>query len=491
MKHRTRMMVASAAILASGSAFAIDSSTVPVANQLYVSGATATNASLYQINLLASGGTCEPGTIDVYIDTAGPLAVDADDQFMVACTGRTGTSFAGQSLLLAKESNGGSNNGTRNVARAPTDASFELDFLDSTNPGCDAPVAVAATGALTGYNLHTNCANTVSRVPDAGVADVEAALFTTTTPSDIAILNPQPLFQIIFAPAVTKNLRDALQAAQGLTVGDAGPVPNITRGQLHRIYAGEAFTWDEFKTNTGADLLPGVDIYICRRGNDSGTQASYASFMMNERCNASVPGFFPPDTGTCEAGGCDWEQDSDLNGVPDFAGDFIFAGDGSGDVRGCLDYRNDNGQFAIGVLSTDTTANDTDREFRFVGIDGAPPTLVGTANGGYHFVTENVLNIRGSGPAGVPGQVVSFIVDNIGEPSVIADLNVASRNPGGDTGILGRPNGVTIFENAPPVSQATMRTNPVSSFTRSVGGSTNNCQPVSATLGSQIIGGNQ
>lgn len=491
MKHLTLAMVASAAVLASGSALAINSSGVPAANQLYVSGATATNASLYQIHLLASGGVCEPGTIDVYIDTAGPEAVDANDQFMVACTGRSGTAFATQSLLVAKESNGGSNNGTRNVARAAADPAFELDFLDASNPGCDAPVAVAATGALTGYNLHANCSNTVSRAPDAGVADVEAALFTTTTPSDIAILNPQPLFQIVFAPAVSKNLRDALQAAQGLTVGDAGPVPNITRGQLHRIFAGEAFTWDEFKTNTGADLLAGQDVYICRRGNDSGTQASFAAFVMNERCNATVPGIFAPDTGACEAGGCDWEQDLDGNSVPDFAGDFIFAGDGSGDVRGCLDYRNDNGQYAIGVLSSDTTANDTDREFRFIGIDGAPPTLSSVANGGYHFVTENVLNVRGSGPSGVPGQVVAFIVDNIGEPSVIADLNVASRNPGGDTGILGRPNGVTIFENAPPVDQATMRVNPVSSFTRSVGGSTNNCQPQSATLGSQIIGGNQ
>ena len=490
MKTLTKTLAATAAVLASSAALAVDSSTVPAGNQLYISGATATNQALYQINLLASGGSCAPGSIDVYIDTAGPSARDADDQFMVACSGAAGTAFAGQNFILAKESNGGSNNGTRNVARAPTDAAFELQFLDASNPGCDAPVAVPATGALTAYNLHANCSNTVSRVPDAGIADVEAALFTTTTPADIAALNPQPLFQIVFAPAVSQNLYEALQAAQGLSpIGDAGPVPTITRGQLHRLWAGEAFTWDEFADTTGAALLPGEDVYICRRGNDSGTQAAFAAFMMNERCNASVPGFFPPDTGDCEAGGCDWEQDLNGDLVPDFAGDFIFAGDGSGDVRACLDYRNDNNQFAVGVLSTNTTLNTTSRQIRFVGLDGAEPTLSGVANGGYPFAVENVLNIRGSGPAGVPGAVVSFIVGNIGEPNIIAELNVGSRNPGGDHGILGRANGTTIFENAPPVSQADMRTNPVSSFSLSVGGSSNNCQPASATLGSQIIGG--
>jgi len=491
MKSFTRSIAVTAAVLASSSAFAIDSSTVAPGNQLYISGATATNQALYQINLLASNGSCEPGTIDVYIDTAGPGAIDADDQFMVACNGRTGSAFAGQGILLAKESNGGSNNGTRNVARAPADAAFELAFLDASSPGCDAPVTVAASGALAEYELHANCSNTVSRVPDAGIADVEAALFLTTTPADIAILNPQPLFQIVFAPAVSLNLRNELQAAQGLIVGSEDPsqVPLITRGQLHRIYAGEAFTWNEFQTNTGADFIGGDDVYVCRRGNDSGTQAAFAAFMMNERCNATVPGFFPPDTGTCEAGGCDWAQDLDSNGVPDFAGDFIFAGDGSGDVRACLDYRNDNGQYAVGVLSTNTTVNDTDRQIRFVGLDGADPTLASVGNGGFPFVVENVLNIRGSGPSGVAGDIVDFIIDNIGEPGIISDLNVGSRNPGGDTGILGRANGVTIFENAPPVSEAAMRSNPVSSFSMSVSLSSNNCQPASATRDSQIIGG--
>ena len=470
--------VAATAALATVPAFAIDSSSVPAANQLYISGATATNQALYQIFILASNGICEPGTIDVYIDTAGPDARAADDQFMVACTGRTGSSVAGASILAAKESNGGSNNGTRNVARGTA-----LDFLDASAPGCDAPVPVAASGALAGYNLHANCGSVVPVVPDAGVADVEAALFLTTTPSDIAALSANPLFQIVFSPAVSLNLYRELQAAQGLTADDAeANVPNITRGQLARIFNGEAFTWDEFTTDTGAAFLPGEDVIVCRRGQDSGTQASFAAFVLNERCNGSVTTFVGPDDAACLAGGCDWEA-SRIN-------DFIFAADGSGDVRACLDAHDANGTYAIGVLSTNTTIRSPDRDFRFVGIDGAAPTLSASANGGYHFVVENVLNTRGA-VTGVPGSIVSEIVSTIGTPSIIADLNVSSRNAGGDHGILGRANGSTITENTPPVSEADMRTNPVSSFSRSVSGSSNNCEPVVATSGSQIIGGRQ
>ena len=208
MKTLIKGLAATAAVVVAAPALAIDSSSVPAANQLFISGATATNQALYELAILATGGACEPGSADVYIDTAGPEATDANDQFMVACTGATGSTLEGDAILYAKESNGGSNNGTRNVAR-----SIALDFLDPAGPGCDvATIAVGATGALQPYTLHTNCSTTISVVPGAGIADVEAALFTTTTAADIAALSPSPLFQILFAPAVSLNLYRAMQA---------------------------------------------------------------------------------------------------------------------------------------------------------------------------------------------------------------------------------------------------------------------------------------
>ncbi|MEO1204345.1 MAG: substrate-binding domain-containing protein, partial [Pseudomonadota bacterium] len=473
---------ASAVLLAAGSAFAIDPSTVPAGNRLFVSGATATNQALYSITILteANGGLCAPGTIDVFVDTAGAdQAIDANDQFLIACTASSQAQvpapIQGQAVLIAKESNGGSNNGTRNVAR-----STPLLFLNPTAPSCDAPIAATVGAGEQAYQIHGNCSGNISVVPDAGVADVEAALFNTTTAADIAALNPQALFQIVFAPAVSENLYRAMQTSQGLTTDDAeANVPNITRAQLHRIFSGEAFTWDEFTNPDGSAFLAGEDVIVCGRGEDSGTQASFASFVLNERCNGTVPVFVAPDDPACLLGGCDW-------GTP-FEDDFIFRGDGSGDVRACLNFHNGNGTYAIGVLSTNTTIGTAGRAIRFVGVDGAAPTLNQVANGGYQFVTENVLNIRGSGPAGGAGSLVTYITSNIGQPDVIAALNLTARNPGGDHGILGRPNGSNILENPTPVSEADMRANPVSSYTR--GG--NNCQPQSATLGSQILGGGQ
>ena len=400
---------------------------------------------------------------------------------MVACTGRAGTDFDGLSLAIAKESNGGSNNGTEQVARSLT-----LDFLDPSGPTCsNTGVAVGASGALGAYTFNFGCTGTTSEVPDAGVADVEAALFLSSTAADIAALNAEPLFQIIFAPAVSTNLYRELQDAQGLTQDDAPEnIPQLTRAQITAIFNGSLLFWDEFQTDSGGDFLAGEDIIVCRRGNDSGTQASFASFYLNERCNASVPGFVAPDVASCEAEGCDWDAS--------FGSSFVFAADGSSDVRSCLDFHNANGNFAIGVLSTNTTYNDTDRRFRFIGHDGGVPTLASTADGAYHFVTENVLNTRTPAPSGVPGDLVDYIVDNIGLPAIVSGLNESSRQTGGiDTGILSVPNGSTITVNAPPNTLAGMRTNPVSSHSRSVGGSSNNCQPQSAVSQGQVIGGNQ
>ncbi|MEO1034245.1 MAG: hypothetical protein AAFX44_01670 [Pseudomonadota bacterium] len=497
MKTIFKGLAATAAVAVAAPALAIDSSTVPASNILNISGATATNAALYELAILASGGVCEPGTADVYIDTAGPEATDANDQFMVACTGAAGSTLAGTPVLYTKESNGGSNNGTEQVARSLT-----LLFLDPSAPSCDAPFTVAAVGALQEYELHTNCTGTVSEIPGAGIADVEAALFTSTTAGDIANLSPSPLFQILFAPAVSLNLYRAMQLSQGLTQDDdPANVPNITRGQLEAIFAGVIGDWTSFKNPDGTTFATGAtapsgfggavtNIFICRRGEDSGTQASFTSFVLNERCNASVPIFVGPTTAGCLAEGCDWD-------VNVFNFDFIFAADGSSDVRACLDAKDDQGTYGIGVLSTNTSVNNTDREIRFLGVDGASPTLSSVANGGYHFVTENVLNVRSSAalpggvPTGVAGDIVDFIVDNIGLPSIISGLNVSSRNPGGDHGVLGIANGTTILPNPPPVDQQDMRDDPISSFTRSAGGSANNCQPISAIADGQILGGLQ
>jgi PBP superfamily domain len=475
-----RSLIAAALVLIAGQAFAIDSTTVPLANQKYISGATSTNVAVYDVTVLLSGGTCVSGSTDVYIDTPAPVtsAHDAAHQFLAACTGAAGSAFAGQSISIAKESNGGSNNGTRNVALAASDASFKLVFINPAAPACTGSQVVAATTALAAYTLHTGCTGLLAQVPTGGFADVDPALFLTTTPAIKAALQSLPGFQVVFSPVVNLTLYRALQAAEGLTADDSvANVPSLTRAQLHGIFAGTLLTWNQVGTNIDGTAFSTKDIYICRRGNDSGTQASFTSFFLNDRCNASVPKFFDPDVLSCLDNGCAWDSTT-------YAGSFVFAGKGGSDVQACIAYQEAQGRYAIGVLATDSVVNSTTLPMRFVGIDGAPPTLSAAGNGSYQFLVENVLNVR-TGPV---DPVMTFLSSHMGNPSIIAALNVSLRNPAGDGGILGVPNGSTITPNAPPVTVAEMRTNPVSSISRHVNG-TNNCQPQSAVPGSEVLGG--
>ena len=497
MKSTLKLAALSVLGLAAGNAVAVTSSDPSAANRVYISGATATNPALYELTILASGGICQSGGINVYIDTATvddpPVPPsdlqDANDQFMVACNAAV-PGLVGTPILISKESEGGSNNGTRDVAQ-----SNPLNFLDPANPGCTGSANIPAAGALNAYTLNYGCSNRITQVPDAGFADVESNLFFGGA-ANSALLKAEPLFQIIFAPAVSLNTYRALQTAQGLTQDDApANIPQLTRGQVTAMLNETVLTWDSLSLPGGGAFLPGEDVYVCRRGNDSGTQASFDAFFLNNRCVAAgLPPFVGP-TGNggvlgddCEPGGCDWD-------AARYGNDFVFAGDGSGDVRACLDYRDSQGQHAIGVLSTNTRYNSTDREFRFIGIDGGVPTLSGAANGGYPFLVENVLNTRVTGaPTGTQLTIANYIRDNAGLPSIVAGLNVSSQQPGGiDTGILSVP---LLFgartPNTAPVSAATMRTNPVSSYTRSVTGAANNCSP-SSTFGegipNQVVGG--
>ena len=484
MKTLIKSIAATALICASTSSFAIDSSTVPAANRLFISGATATNTALFQLPLLTTGGLCAVGTTDVYLGT---------NLFMIACTGAAGTDVAGLPIVISKESRGGSGNGTGVVARGDT-----LVFLDPDAPSCASSTTIAATSVLQSYTENSGCTGEVSNVvPKVGIADVEAALFLDSDAGTIAALSPSPLFQILFAAAVSENLYRALQTSQGLPTDDAeANTPNLTRGQLHALYAGFITNWQDFQTESGDVFATGATapssglplVFVCRRGQTSGTQASFASFVLNERCNASVPAFRAPTAGNSQSGSA-----YDRNNAT-FANALVFAGSSSGDVRACLDHRNDQGRYAIGVLSTNTDYERADgsRDFRFVGLDGVPATLQNVANGGYHFVTENVLNTAVAATlTTVEEDIRDFIVDNIGLPDIIAALNVSEQNLAGDTGILGTP-GLTAatLPNDPVVTEADMRLRPISSFTRSLP-SANNCQPQSAVADAQVLGGFQ
>mgnify|MGYP000464332713 CR=1 FL=1 len=453
--------LAAAALLTLGcvsAAHAINPASVPAANRVYFGGATATDNILENVLILQTGGVCTAGTIDIYRGT---------NQRVIACTAAI-PGLVGQPIAFFKESLGGSGNGTTPVANGTS-----LQFLDVNNAAfacTSGPTPVAATATLNAYTVRTGCTPSIAQVPGAGVADVEPVLLGAT-PAQIGNLTTNGVLGILFNPAVSLNFYRAMQTAQGLALNDLpANVPSLTSAQIRALFTGFYADFSQFD-----DLTPPADstVYVCRRGNSSGTQASFESYFLNQRCVDGVAAFVEPTTTSCLGSGCGWS--------PAFAADAVFAGSGSGDVRACLDARNDAGSWAISVLSTETTYNNTDRQFRFIRVDGELPTLESVANGRYSFFTENVINRRNGALNANQSTLVQYLIANLGQPSIIAGINTPFQaNAHGDGGVIAVPNFATIVPNASPVTQAAMRTNPVNSQLRNG----NNCTP-------PISGGNQ
>jgi hypothetical protein len=461
-----KILGASLALVAGGVgvAQAINPASVPAANRIYFSGATATDNILENVLILQTNGVCQVGTIDIYRGV---------NQRVIACNAAI-PGLVGQPIAFFKESLGGSGNGVNPVANATP-----LQFLDVDNPSFSCtggPTSVPPTATLNGYTERTGCTPNVAQVPGAGISDVEPRLLGASQ-AQINNLTTQGVLGIVFAPAVSLNLYRALQQAQGLAQNDNPEnIPNLTSAQVRALYTGFYADWSQFD-----DLQPflpaDTTVYVCRRGDTSGTQASYESYVLNQRCVDGVTGFVEATNPACEVPGCNYG--------PSFANDQVFAGFSSGDVRLCLDARNDQGRWAVGVLSTENTYNNTDRQFRWTRIDGAPPTLEAVANGRYSFFTENVINRRNGALNTTQTAVVNYLAANLGQPAVIAGVNAPFQaNPHGDGGVIAVPNFTTINPNPSPVTQAQMRTNPVNSQVRNG----NNCTPP-ISAGDQQSGG--
>jgi PBP superfamily domain len=527
MKSSLRFAIAAAlgtGALWSGSAMAVLPSTVPAENILYFSGATATDQQMEDLaRLSAAGGLCTAGTIDIF---------RGSNQRVTLCTGR-GTGLAGN-IGIAKESLGGSGNGIQPVAindplvwldvKAAGFACGGTDNNIATNDagtfnlaaGINVPAVLAATATLVAANQYTNCTpNTAPRLSMAGISDVEAGLFGFT-----GSINQRPLGQILFGVPVSLNLYRALQVAQGITATAAcdtpaeqdtdSCVPSLTKGQIAAIYSGNIVSWDQLFVNgvalsTAAGVAAPADanVYICRRGNTSGTQVFTRSYALNQGCGGG-DAFRAADSPACEADGCTFPTSG---AIP---ADFVYANFSSGNVRDCLDQRDDDNRWAIGVLSTENTVNDIGgtggdardalgtggaeshtREFRFVGINGFNPSLEVAANGGYDMVSENVCTVNTARLGVNPGGTLRTALFNrmcgdvaSGTPAGLSDLNLVrainesfDNQPHGDGGNMAKTDFVSYLVNTGPVSQSEMEANPVNAYTRSAGGSVNNCSP--------------
>jgi hypothetical protein len=217
----------------------------------------------------------------------------------------------------------------------------------------------------------------------------------------------------------------------------------------------------------------------------SGTQASYESYFLGQRCDGFAGATF---VGPTDGSGIEDTVWDNIETPPD---GFVNAGPSSGDVRSCMASLNTQDRWAIGVLSTEVTgSNLTQGAFRMVAVDGAAPTLQNVANSNYQFFMTNTLN-RVRDPvfpeAALPGRLdptdlrrvlVEYVESNIGSPTLLGLLNDSFEGrPWGNGGALAIPDFVVATPGASPATAASMETNPVNTQTRSALGPVNNCSP--------------
>ena len=429
MKIRSFALAALAA--ACGQAFALTPAQVadPATVKIYMSGATAMR------NIIGGLFTenCN-SDLDVAYSNIGnfsgfAFAANGDAHRVYSCTMLTSSPILpGKKVALFKSDIGGSGQGV-----FPVHAKSARGFLN---------LATCGSRAATVPNYV--CSGEQQQVPMAGVSDVEPGMFRfINVPKDdptypieglsdaqIGELEVNPLFQTIFAVAVNKSLRDAMQAAQGLTVGDAGPEPTISRAAASSYFSGvltdptAGLGWQPIVAS--GDARKATRVNICRRVDGSGTQASANAQFLQFPCNGAALGVANQtvsDAGLSQA----------ISSVGTSGKAFVYEGSTTGNVISCLNQAETVGAYAIGHVSKENApaTSGTIGNWRHVKLDGVSANRDNTKSGQYDYFFESTLQWNKTLFAGLGGDQQGFLTTFAAQaklPSSLAKLASATQN---------------------------------------------------------------
>jgi hypothetical protein len=506
--------------------------TLPVANVIWVSGSTALDNAFKNFMLIPGATPCTAGTIDTYENNAKSNPYAKSNQYtIIVCTLNValGGFAAGTNVAFSKESNGGSVEGTTPVSNRTT----TLNFLDPTvaPTGCAAgvvgvPYAGGHDGAFTD---HTACTGTVSaHIPDVGLADENPQVFTigpnAATNTVIANLTTSTMFQNMFGVGVSLNLYRALQVMEGLSGTAACPansdllscMPSLSKQQVRTLMAAglNSSGWGAI-VNSASPALPITDksfngnvnnvsntVFVCRRGDTSGTQAAGDIYLLNNRCQVTdnehptSPGGNQFVQATTTAANCtglpagETPEDFGCTWAAVNVSDTVFPGTGTGDVASCLVAHDSNpatnaaATFAIGVIATNNTMSGAAGAaagaggYRLVALDGGHPTVQALANGTYDFAMDNVVNVAKNGSAAAIA-FQALLASKLTTAGVLGDIIVAQPTDP-NFGAGGLFDNFTAGAPLPTAGQglAATKTTPTSALTQLSGGTTqNDCLP--------------
>ncbi|CAI8844548.1 hypothetical protein [Methylococcus capsulatus] len=453
--------------------------------EIFMSGASAQDGNVRQL----FEELCVGGTLDVYFDNSNPSNPGSAHTAIfcqIDSSKVTGLSVNNPKVLFHKRSAGGSAQGV-----GPVLDEQAIDAMMINNGNCQKDAAsgnwlcrISQPGDL------------AQKVSDAGVSDVNPAMFRSmNTPDGVAPVDPAKVSQrldvvsggaLVFNTPVTKSLRDALQRAQ-IDMGSLDPdcegqdtercMPSLRKYQIASLLTGNIGKWSEIKvvdkngqakgdlTQYANGSITDDKVYICRRVNGSGTQATTNANFLNAPCTDSA--LSPASTSN------------------PLAGPVVILNSGAGNVDTCLDDFNQGTNnskanaagvkaWAIGVQSTERNAN-LKYNYRFIAIDGVAPTLANTASGHYMDWAENTYQWRKpayNGPTGDKLKIIQKIASDAGSPSLTAKNNAAYAHPFGQGGYLA----VTTAGNTPSADGKFDPNNPILPYSHAPGLSLDNCR---------------
>lgn len=408
-------LVAAAAFLAAGGAQALTPAQIDAARaagtlkEVYLAGASAQRlfiAGWFQQQCKNTGAT---NTFDVFFNGTGAVPNGSSYRaYSCELKKKVGNWLAGTKVLIVKRDAGGSFEGVNPIALAAAQTNMLVDG-SCTATGNPSP---ATDILLPGYA----CNGTVNRVSDAGLSDVEPALFqkpvnlpdgqTALTTAQLNALDVKSVNQTIFGVAVNKKLYRALQEAQGF-INPGDPIdeavsarPSLSASFVASVLSGQASGSSASKNGWNIVIPATVDpnavdkqINVCRRVIGSGTQASSNIFFLNLPSQGAVDAGYIPFGQTFNATK-KASIGANVGVIQQNGTRAVVLGSGSGNVETCLGTTVETAAgtaYGLGVLSRENTplptGTTTDKGYRFVKLNGLQPQRDNVKLGnGYDFV---------------------------------------------------------------------------------------------------------
>jgi hypothetical protein len=420
--------------------------------QVFISGSSDQNSVLDGV----VRHLCVDGSLDAYSTVAQGTTVSnqTGGQTVYSCNIKPGTALdtaatpANSPIWIHKESLGGSVNGISPVANATPLQFVDISKIVAGQTQCTVvpSATVAAAGSLAAKKAWS-CPTTmtVAAAPQIGLSDVDLPILlgTSNATGTAGTLNFLFPIQMTMGLAVTVPLRNALQGAQGMTVGSeaADQQPSLSEAYLRRLFQSS-------KVNTGTTLGIAGDakrIYPLRRSATAGNQKFAETYLFNLNivpARISVTAFYAPTTafngvlasanyvaGTVVRGAC---GDATLAPTPST----VFAGISTEQVVNCLNRHAAGGRYAVANLpmTFNAFANPASSSaaidpayptgFRYLKLKGYLPTLENVVRGNYAYYAETVIaSLLPLTDTTAAGSVLNALNSELGASSTVAAID--------------------------------------------------------------------